>query len=67
MEFEPINNHLTRGSIKGTNVHVHHYYNMHVHDNNVTMSTNDQNDMFGKVLIDVYLLGVSNLKGCVHS
>ncbi len=28
---------------------------------------NDQNDMFGKALIDVYRLGVSNLKTCVHS
>jgi hypothetical protein len=28
---------------------------------------NDPNDMFGKAIIDVYLLGVSNLKGYVHS
>jgi hypothetical protein len=26
-----------------------------------------QNDVFGKALIDVYLLGVSNHKGFVHS
>jgi hypothetical protein len=47
-------------------VHVHHYHNLPIHDNNVAMS-NDQNDMFGKALIDVYLLGVCNPKGCVHS
>jgi len=45
---------------------VDHYHNQHVQDNNVVMS-NDPNDAFGMVLIDVYLLGVSNPKGCVHS
>ncbi len=39
---------------------------MPIHDNDVT-SSNDQNNMFRKALIDVYLLGVSNPKGCVHS
>jgi hypothetical protein len=28
---------------------------------------NDPNDVFGKALIDVYLLGVFNCKSCVHS
>jgi hypothetical protein len=28
--FESINNHLTLGNIKTTNVLVHHYHNMHV-------------------------------------
>jgi sensor domain CHASE-containing protein len=28
---------------------------------------NDPNKVFGKALINVYLLGVSNPKGCVHS
>jgi hypothetical protein len=28
---------------------------------------NDANDVFQKALIDVYLLGVSNPKGYVHS
>jgi hypothetical protein len=40
--------------------------NVPIHDNDVT-SNNDQNDMFRKALIDVYLLGVSNPKGWVHS
>ncbi len=39
---------------------------MHVQDNNATVN-NDPNDMFGKAVIDVYLLGVSNLKGHAHS
>jgi hypothetical protein len=28
IEFEPVNNHSTLGSIKTTNVLVHHYYNL---------------------------------------
>jgi hypothetical protein len=39
---------------------------MHVHDNNVVMN-NDPNNVFGKALMDVYLLGVFNPKGYVHS
>jgi hypothetical protein len=39
---------------------------MHVQDNNVVVN-NDRNKVFGKALIDVYLLGVSNPKGRVHS
>jgi hypothetical protein len=66
VEFEPVSNHLTLGSIKSTNVHVHHYHNLLIQDNNVTMN-NDPNDVYGKALIDVYLLGVFNPKGCVHS
>jgi hypothetical protein len=31
------------------------------------MVSNDQNDVFGKTLIDAYFLGVSNPKGYVHS
>jgi hypothetical protein len=38
VEFEPISSHLTHGSIKGTYVHVHHYHNFPVQDNNITMS-----------------------------
>jgi hypothetical protein len=57
---------LTLGSIKTIDVLIHHYHNLHVKDNNVAMS-NDPNDMFGKALIDAYLLGVSNPKGYVHS
>jgi len=54
------------GNIKAIDVFVQHYHNLLVHDNNVVVS-NDVNDMFGKALIDVYLLGVFNLKGYVHS
>ncbi len=64
--FEPVNNHLTLGSIKVIDVLVHYYHNLHVRDNIVAVS-NDANDMFGKTLIDVYLLGLFNLKGYVHS
>ncbi len=62
VRFEPISNHLTFGNIKATNVFVHHYHSLPVRDNNVVVN-NDLNDLFGKALIDVYLLGVSNLKG----
>jgi hypothetical protein len=47
-------------------VFVHHYHNVLVQENDVIVS-NDQNEMFKKALIDAYLLGVSNPKGCVHS
>jgi len=57
---------LTLGNIKTTDVFVHHYHNLLIHDNNVTMS-NDPSDMFGKAFIDAYLLGVSNPKGYVPS
>ncbi len=30
VEFEPVKNHLTPGSIKKTNVHVHYYHDVHV-------------------------------------
>jgi hypothetical protein len=66
VRFESVNNHLTLGNIKAIDVFVHHYHNMHVQDNNVAMS-NDPKDMFGKALIDAYLLGVFNPKGYVHS
>jgi hypothetical protein len=45
VEFEPVNNHLTHGSIKGTYVYVHYYHDVHVQDSNVTIH-NDQNDAF---------------------
>jgi hypothetical protein len=45
---------------------VHHYHNTPIQDNNVAMN-NDPNKVFGKALIDAYLLGVSNPKGYVHS
>ncbi len=64
--FEPVNNHLTLSSIKVIDVLVHHYHNLPVWDNIITVSI-DANDMFGKALIDVYLLGLSNIKGYVHS
>jgi hypothetical protein len=64
--FELVSNHLTLGSIKTTYVFAHHYHNLIIHDNNVVMS-NDPNNMFGKALIDAYLLGVSNLKGYLPS
>ncbi len=58
IKFEPINNHLTHGSIKGTYVHVQ--------DSNVTIR-NDQNDAFSEALIDVYILEAYNPKGRVYS
>jgi hypothetical protein len=57
---------LTHGNIKAIDVLIHHYHNLFVQDNNVAMS-DDPNDVFGKALIDAYLLGVSNPKGYVHS
>jgi len=30
VEFELVNNHLTHGSIKGNDVHVHYYHDVHV-------------------------------------
>jgi hypothetical protein len=66
IEFELVSNHSTPSSIKATNVLIHHCNNMHVQDNNVAVS-NDPNNVFGKALIDVYLLGVFNPKGRVHS
>jgi hypothetical protein len=64
--LESIFNYLTPNCIKGTNVVVHHYHNVHVHDNDV-IGNNDQNNMFKEAFIGVYLLGVFNPKGCVHS
>ncbi len=63
---EQVSNHLTHGNIKATDVLVQHYHNLPIWDNNVVVS-NDANDIFGKAFIDVYLLGVSNLKKYVHS
>jgi hypothetical protein len=40
--------------------------NVLVQDNNAIIS-NDQNDIFSKVLINVYILGVYNLNGCVYN
>jgi len=65
VEFESISNHSTHGRIKSTNMFVQHYHNLLVYDNNVAVSNNP--NVFGKAFIDVYLLGVSNPKGCVHS
>ncbi len=64
--FELVSNHLTLCNIKTINLLVHHYHNLPIRDNNVMVS-NDVNNVFGKALIDVYLLRVSNLKGYVHS
>jgi hypothetical protein len=66
IEFEPVSNHLTLGSIKGKDVHVHYYHDVHVLHNNVVVNS-DQNDVFKKAFIDIYILGVSNPEGCVHS
>jgi hypothetical protein len=66
VEFELVINHLTFGNIKGTNWHVHYYHDVLVYDNNAVVS-NDQNNVFRKAFIDVYILGVFNPKGCVHS
>ncbi len=66
VEFELVNNHLTPSSIKRIDVHVHYYHDVFIQDNNETVS-NDRNDMFNKALIDVYILGVFNLKGYIHS
>ncbi len=45
---------------------IHYYRDVPIQDNNENVS-NDQNDVFSKALIDVYILGVSNPKGYVHS
>ncbi len=66
IEFEPFSNHLTLGNIIGTNVHVNYYHVVPIQDNNANVSI-DQNDMYSKALIDVYILGVSNPKSCIHS
>jgi hypothetical protein len=66
VKFEPVNIHLTPNNIKGINVLVHYYHDVLVQDNNATIS-NDQNDMFNKALINIYIVGVSNPKGCIHS
>jgi hypothetical protein len=66
IEFKPINNHLTHGSIKRTYMPVHYYHDVLVQDNNATICK-DQNDAFSKAFIDIYILGVFNLKGYVHS
>jgi hypothetical protein len=66
IEFKTINNHLTHGSVKGTNVTIHYYHDVHIEDNNVTIR-NDQNDTFSEALIDIYILKVYNPKGHVYS
>jgi hypothetical protein len=57
---------LTHGSIKGINVPVHYYHDVHVEENNVIIH-NDQNDVFSETLINVYILEVYNPKGCIYS
>jgi hypothetical protein len=52
-------------NIKVIDVFIHHHHNLLVQDNNVAVN-NDVNGMFGKALIDVYLLGVFNPKGHSH-
>ncbi len=42
------------------------YHDVLIQDNNAVIC-NDQNDAFSKALIDVYILGVFNPKGYVHS
>jgi hypothetical protein len=66
VEFEQVSNHLTPNSIKGTNVPIHYYHDVFVQDNNVTIS-DDQNDTFNNAIIDAYILGIFNPKGCIHS
>jgi hypothetical protein len=50
IEFKPINNNLTHCNVKGTNVPIHYYHNVHIEDNNVTIR-NDQNDNLMKRLL----------------
>jgi hypothetical protein len=66
VEFEPVNNHLTHGSIIRIDVHAHYYHDVPVEDNNATIC-NDQNDTFCGTLIDIYILEVYNLKGYMYS
>jgi hypothetical protein len=65
VEFESINNYLTHGNIIKTDVHVHHYHDVPIEDNNVAIH-NDQNDAFNETLINVYIK-VYNPKGHVYS
>jgi hypothetical protein len=53
-KFESINNYLTHGNIIGIDVHVHHYHDVSIEDNNVIVH-NDQNDPFNETLINVYI------------
>ncbi len=65
IEFELVNNHLTRGKIKWTNVLVHYYHDVPIEDNNVIFC-NDQNDAFSGTFIDVNILEVYNPKGRIY-
>ncbi len=66
VEFEPVNKHLTHGSIKGINVLVHYYHDVLVEDNNAIVHK-DQNDAFIEAFINVYILELCNPKGHVYS
>jgi hypothetical protein len=66
VEFEPVNNYLTHGSIIKTNVLVHYYHDVPIEDNNAIVR-NDQNDTFSETLIDIYILKVYNPKGYMYS
>lgn len=52
---EWVNNHLTHGNTKKTNVFVHYSHNVPVEDNNAIVC-NDKNDTFSKVFIEVHIL-----------
>jgi hypothetical protein len=52
--------------LKEQMVFVHYDHDVPIQDNNATIY-NDQNDTFNETLIDIYILEVSNLKGCIYS
>ncbi len=67
IEFEPINNLLVHGSIKGTNVLVQYCCDVPIEENNATI-INYQSDAFNKAFNNVYILEVYTLKvTSIHS
>jgi hypothetical protein len=59
VKFEPVDNYLTHGSITGTNVPIHYYYDVHVEFNNIPLC-NDQNDTFNEKHVHICILEVWN-------
>ncbi len=66
IEFELISNQLRLDNIKTIDMPIHHYHNLPIHGNTVVVNI-DQNNLFGKALINVYLLRISKPKSCVNS
>ncbi len=66
VEFEPVNNYLTHGSIIRADVLVHYLDDVHVQFNVVPIR-NDQNNVFVEEPINVYTLEFYNLKRHVYS